>query len=238
MSKYRTVANAALALILTVIGVDSFAQRSAPSLPGCGGSYNSYGPFDYRTAHPQQRAIVENRHFTYGIERLSRAASTDLGGNIDYTIAVFPNHARAIKSMERLAEKEKSDPPAGAAQTVECYYGRGMAFAPDDLVFRMLYVDFLIRRNRFEDAAKSLDYVVTEGADNPLTQYNAGLLYFDMKDYDKALIQAHHAQAMGMKWPELQNRLKAVGRWKDAETPPAADTPASAASAASAVPDR
>lgn len=235
MSKYRTATSMVLVLTLATTGFSSFAQRSAPSLPGCGGSYNSYGPFDYRTALPQQRSIVENRHFTYGIETLAKGTTTDFGGNIDYTIAVFPNHARAIKTMERLAEKEKSDPPAGAAQTVECYYGRGMAFAPDDLVFRMLYVDFLIRRHRFEDAAKSLDYVVTQGADNPLTQFNAGLLYFDMKDYDKALFQAHRAQAMGMKWPELQNRLSAVGRWKEPETPPVPDAPSSAASA---TPDR
>ncbi len=137
--------------------------------------------------------------------------------------------------MERLAEREKSDPPAGAAQTVECYYGRGMAFAPDDLVFRMLYIDFLIRRHRFEDATKSLEYVVAQAPDNPLTQFNAGLLYFDMKDYEKALIQAHRALAMGMKWPELQNRLSAIGRWREPETLVSPDAPASSASS---VPDR
>ena len=71
--------------------------------------------------------------------------------------------------------------------------------------------------------------VAAQAGDNQLTHFNAGLLYFDMKDYDKALVQAHRAMALGMTRPDLRERLKAVGRWKEPEP---ADAPASAPTAA------
>lgn len=207
--------------------------RPAPSPPGCGEPYNLYGPFDYRTATAQQRHIVEIAHFRPGVETLTKGATGPFGHDIGYTLAVFPNHPRAIGSMARLAEKEKADPPPRADMTVECYFVRGMNFAPDDLVFRMLYVDYLIRRNRLEDARRFLDYVVTLAGDNELTHFNAGMLYFDMKAYDQALVQAHRAMALGMTRKELRTRLAEVGRWKDPEP---AITESSASSALAPTP--
>lgn len=116
--------------------------------------------------------------------------------------------------------------------TIDCYYARGMNFASDDLVFRMLYVNSLIRRKRFDDAQRFLDYVVTQAADNPMTHFNAGMLYMDMSNHDRALIQAHRAMALGLMRPELRDRLTAVGRWKEPE-PATSETAAPPASAAS-----
>lgn len=206
--------------------------NGAPAPAGCGQPYNVYGPFDYRTASHHQKHMVEHAHFTRGVETLSRGATGPFGHDIGYTLAVFPNHPRAIHSMERLAEKLKADPPPRADMTIECYYARGMSFAPDDLVFRMLYVSFLTRNNRLDDARRFLEFVVERAGDNPLTHFNAGLLYFDMKDYDKALAQAHRAMDMGVQRIELRDRLTSVGRWKD----PAPAAPADAASAAASAP--
>lgn len=200
--------------------------RKALAPEGCNQSRNRYGPFDYRSAAPQQRSIVEDAHFTRGVETLTRGETGPFGGDIGYTLGVFPNHARAIIAMDRLTEREKADQPRGAEMTIECYYARGMNFAPDDLVFRMLYVDHLIRRKRLDEAKRFLDYVVSQAGDSPLTHFNAGMLYADMKAYDEALAQAHRAAALGSTRPELQKRLEAVGRWKEPE-------PEAAASAAS-----
>lgn len=226
---------AAVALALAALPLAAQPNR-APAPPGCGETHNQYGPFDYRTAHPSQRALVENAHFTRGVETLTKGATGPFGNDIGYTLAVFPNHPRAIYTVERLAAKEKADPAFGTDMTVECYFARGMAFAPDDLVFRMLYVSFLARRNRIEEAQKFLDYVVQQAEDNPLTHFNAGLLYFDMKLYDKALAQAHRAMALGMRRTELRDRLTSAGRWKEPLPADAADAAASAAPAASQTP--
>jgi tetratricopeptide (TPR) repeat protein len=221
-----------LALALALAAEPAAANelpRVAVTPPGCGEPYNLYGPFDYRTAQPSQRHIVEIAHFPSGVENLTGGGTGSLGHDIGYTLAVFPNHPRAILAMERLAAKQKSDPPQRAAMTVECYYARGMLFSPDDHVFRMLYVSFLTRRGRLDEAQRFLNYVVEQSQDSPLTQFNAGQLYFDMKDYDKALTQAHRAMALGMTRPDLRERLNSVGRWKDPEP---AQAPAAAASAA------
>ncbi|MGQ3095800.1 MAG: tetratricopeptide repeat protein [Roseateles sp.] len=224
----------ALAFSMALVAMPADAQgRRAPSPEGCGETRNVYGPFDYRTANAQQRSIVENAHFTRGVETLTKGETGPFGGDIGYTLAVFPNHARAIISMDRLTQKEKSDPPKGADMTIECYFARGMAFAPDDLVFRMLYVDSLIRRNRLSDAQRFLDYVVTQAGDNPLTHFNAGMLYADMKDYAKALAQAHRVMAMGMTRTELRKRLESAGRWTEPEIEAAA---AAASDTASSTP--
>ena len=192
----------------------------------CGTLELNYGPYDYRYMTPHQRKLVETAHFTAGTENLTESATGNFGADIKYTLSVFPNHPRALLAMERLALKEKRDPAFGAKYTVECFYERALRYKPDDPVPRMLYVNFLIKRNRLADAQRHLQYVVDQTPESPLTQFNAGMLYFDMKDYDKALVQAHRAIALGSDRRELRERLASVGRW--VEPPPAG--PASAAS--------
>lgn len=207
---------------------------AAQVIEPCGSLENHYGPFDYRIANRDQKRIVENAHFTNGVETLTRGKTGPFGGDIAYTLRVFPNHPRALLAMQRLVVKEKANPANSANFTIECYYDRAIRFTPDDAVVRMLYVNFLIQRNDLAEARKHLDYVVETTLDNPLTQFNSGMLYMDMKDYDKALIQAHRVMAMGFDRPELRTRLTAVGRWVEPATPAeAASAPASAASAAS-----
>jgi len=43
-----------------------------------------------------------------------------------------------------------------------------------------------------------------------------GLIYFDLKDYDKALSFAHRAYGSGFPLPGLRDKLKKVGKWQEA----------------------
>lgn len=201
--------------------------------PGCGSLANGYGPFDYRTANAQQKGIVETAHFTPGVESLTRGKTGAFGGDIRYTLIVFPNHPRALLAMERLVEKERANPARDAWYTIECFYERALRFRPDDHVVRLLYVNFLVKRKETDNALKQLDYVADTTRDNPFAQFNVGMLYMDMKLYDKALEQAHRVIAMGFDRRELRERLTAAGHWVE---PPAsaASAPEGAASAASA----
>lgn len=214
-----------LVALLTAVSAQAQPLRLAPAPEGCGETHNQYGPFDYRTSPASQRYLVEHAHFTHGVETLTKGSTGPFGNDIGYTLAVFPNHPRAILTVERLAAREKADPPPGTDMSIECYYARGMSFAPDDLVFRMLYASYLTRRNRLDEAQKFLAFVVDRAGESPLTHFNAGLLYFDMKDYDRALAQAHRAMALGMTRTDLSDQLKKVGRWQE-PTPP--QSPASA----------
>lgn len=201
----------------------------------CGSLKTHYGPFDYRTANEQQKSIVEDAHFTRGVEMLTEGKTGSFGGDIRYTLFAFPNHPRALLAMERLVEKERKNPARDAQYTIECYYERAIRFRANDHIVRLLYVNFLVKRKMTDEALRHLDYVAESTQDNPFAQFNAGMLYMDMGLYDKALAQAHRVIAMGFDRRELRDRLTAAGRWVEPPAAPAsaASEPAGPASAAS-----
>ncbi len=208
------------------------ASTANPREPGssCGAPYNLYGPFDYRTANNQQKQLVEGAHFRPQTEQLVRGVTAATPGHdIQYTLAVFPNHIRALVAMDRLVDKEKRDPPEGGVLPIECWYERALRFRRDDLVVRTLFAEFLVRRKRQAEAIAHLDYVVERADDDAGTHFNAGLVYLDAGAADKALRQAHRAIALGYPRPLLRERLQALGQWR--EPAAAASPPASAASA-------
>lgn len=197
----------------------------------CGTLEWNYGPIDYRTASQDQKNRIERPHFPPGVETLTKQATAPFGADLRYTLSSFPNHPRALMTMDRLVDKERRDPPQGAEYKLECWYERALRYKPDDHVPRLLYVNFLIRHKRAEEASQHLAYVAETTKDNPFAQFNVGMLYADMKDFDKALVQAHRIIALGFERRELRERLTAAGKWVDpAPAPEAASAPASAAS--------
>ena len=115
---------------------------------------------------------------------------------------------------------------------MECYFLRAVVFRPKDRIARMLFAQFLIHKSRFDEAAEQLVVAARLALDNPFTQYNVGLLYFEMKNYPKALEQAHKALALGLDRPELRDKLKGVNAWQDSSTEPNAAASEPDASAA------
>jgi hypothetical protein len=188
--------------------------------PNCGQIVGSDGgPFDYRNPPKLRIAVVEKNHFTPNIENLLSGNSTvDIGAELDFTLRAFPNHHRALLSMMRLGEKLKTDQPRGAAHTVECYFERATRFQPDDQVARLLYAMFLAKNQRPIEVDQQLTVVTKAAGDNALTHYNAGLVYFDAKLYDKALGQAHKAMALGYTRTDLRDQLISVNRWTEQQT--------------------
>lgn len=220
-----------LALVLVAAAAPAWSMTNAEK--ECGTLEWNYGPIDYRTSRQQQRQLVERPHFPPGVETLTKTSTGPFGADLRYTLSVFPNHPRALMTMERLVDKERRDPPQGAEYKLECFYERALRFKSDDHVVRLLYVNFLIRHKRNAEASTNLAYVADTTQDNPLTQLNVGMLYADMGDYDHALVQAHRIIAMGFDRRELRDRLTAAGKW--VEPAPAADA-ASAPNAAASAP--
>ena len=185
-------------------------QATACSLVHGGG----YGPYDYRKDR-DKLPQVEPAHFTPEVENLIRGQSGPLGHDIDYTLRAFPNHHRALLAMMRLGERTKSLQADRANHSVECFFKRALHFAPDDTVVRMLYATFLAKADREADAIRQLERATLNAGDNPFSHYNIGLVYVDLKRYDKALRQAHRAMALGFPKPDLMNALKQAGQWKE-----------------------
>lgn len=143
----------------------------------------------------------------------------------------------------RYGEKKATQRPAGLRYDVECYFERAIRFRSDDPIVRMIYATYLTKNNRAPEAVAQLEQATRIASDNAFTHYNIGLVYLDLKVYDKALTQAHRAMGLGFERTELRDQLKKAGHWQEpvagaVEIPatsssevvetPVADSPASA----------
>lgn len=194
----------------------AFCAASAhAALYGCGDLANAYGPFDYRVVPPASRNIVEAFHFTPKVEMLQGGQSGVIGGDLDYTLRAMPNHPRALLSVARLSIKQKTENPQGMHYPVECYFDRAIRFVPDDPMPHLIYAIYLKDHKRLGDVKQQLAEAERLRSD-PTSydfDYNLGLLYIDVGDYDKAAIAAQRAYSLGAPFPALMNKLKAKGKW-------------------------
>jgi tetratricopeptide (TPR) repeat protein len=200
-------------LLFGVIGL-AHAQSS-----DCGSLANHYGPFDYRKATKGQLSIVEEAHFTPYIENLIKRRDNPFGDDIAYTLRVFPNHHRALLTIQTLAEREKTDSPSYARLSVACYFERAIRFQPDDIIVRMLYASYLIKKARQDEASQQLEEAIKLAGDSPFSHFNIGLIFLEMKNYERALTQAHRAAALGFTRTELKDQLVAAGKWVEPAVP-------------------
>jgi hypothetical protein len=233
-SSFAPGATAACALLLALAVLMPTAAMGQGRDAPCGNPFvNHFGPFDYRTASAATRKLVEDFHFTIGVESMTRPATTmfhEMANDVEYTLRVFPNHHRALITMGRLADRFKRDPPPGTNLTVECWFDRALRFRPDDTVARSLYAQFLQRRNRRDEAVLQLDLAAGEAGESALSLHNIGLVYLEFGEIEKALAQVHRAAALGLTNSRLEAILRSRKLWVD--PPPAA----SAASAPDSAP--
>lgn len=209
--------------VAVVMLFESLPASAQPTGFSCGSLQNHYGPYDFRTDKPKL-PIVDGAHFTPAVEALIRGStsSSGPGADLNYTLTAFPNHHRALISVMNYGVKLKTAQPKDMPLSVECYFERALRFRPDDTVARMIYATYLAKNKREPEANKQLDQVATASNDNAFTFYNMGLIYFDMKNYDKALEFAHKAYGLGFGPTDLRDQLKKVGKWVEAEPKPEA----------------
>jgi hypothetical protein len=219
----RSVAPVAgvLALALALLPQGHAARPAMQEVaPGCGNPHDSAaGPYDYRTIDPWLRQDVERNHFTAQVQMLQRGESTrrrgGVGRDISYTLHLMPNHPQALLAMMRYGEKLKQPVPDGASYPVTCYFERAIAFVPDDYGVRVLYGVYLARSGHPQEARRQLEQATQSAPNDANVQYNAGLAYFELKDFDKAREHAQRAYALGFQLPGLRRKLEAEGKWSN-----------------------
>lgn len=189
--------------------------QTGPS--ACGSLENGYGPFDYRATAAPGRAIVEKFHFTPKVETLQGGSTASTpGGDLAYTLRVFPNHPRALMATIKFSEQTKKNPPPEMVYTVHCWLERAERFKPDDATVKMLFGIYLIRTGKAREAIPKLESALELSDNDANTLYNLGLAYFDLKEFDKSLELAHRAYALGFPLPGLRDKLRRAGKWRDA----------------------
>ncbi|HQT25586.1 MAG TPA: tetratricopeptide repeat protein [Burkholderiales bacterium] len=202
-------------LSAVVIMMTAFSSAFAEGICPPANVDAAYGPFNYEdpVAKAKRLPIVEKFHFTSEVENLIKGESGSVGGDLDYVLRSFPNHHRALNSLIRLALKQKRTQITDMHFTVDCYFERAIGFVPDDAIVHLLYGNYLYGVKKYNE---SLDqYLDAEKLDpqNANVLYNAGLLYFDLKDYEKALSYAKRAYAAGFPLQGLKLKLEKAGKW-------------------------
>ena len=193
----------------------AFGQDTQDTTNGCGSLKENYGPYDYRTERFGKLKVVENHHFTPQVEALVKGQSSYLGDDLGFVLKASPNHHRALLSIMRYGEKAKSPQPPHLQYSIDCYFDRAIRFQPDDTVVRSLYAQYLIKTGRPNEAIPQLEVADSYAADNSLSHYNIGLIYFELKDYDRALDQEHKARRLGLARSGLADALVRVNRWRE-----------------------
>lgn len=187
----------------------------------CGGFVGHYGPFDFRSAHPDDKRLVERYHFdmeyaTFLQGKLigkNRAGTSEVAGGFQYVLNAFPNHPTALYAMERLSTKLGTERPQNVELPLECWYVRAFQIAPDDPVVRALYGIYLANRGRNEEALHNFKIAEAELQGDANMQYNIGLMHFKLQKFELAQLNAMRATKFGFRLDGLERMLKKVGRW-------------------------
>lgn len=209
-------------LIAATCTVQNVSAQALPEI--CGTLSNHFGPYDYRPknfkpfgqfhTHNDLLYIVENAHFTPQVESLVRGkTATHPGPDLNYTLNVFPNHHRALLAMIAYAERTKSDPPPQMTYSVTCRLQRAITFRPDDQVARLIYAAYLGKKGEIARAEAQLETVSNNPESTAFTFQNIGLIYFDMKNYDKSRMFAYKAIALGLANSILKDLLIKADQW-------------------------
>jgi hypothetical protein len=176
----------------------------------CGPLTSHYGPYDFRDRASGKLEIVENAHFTPGVENGTRGNTGSVGGDLSYTLGSIPNHHRALAAIGTISIREKSVQLSGARYPTECYFERAIRFAPNDGVVHAAYGNYLNALGKRDKALTMFKYAVELEPNNATFNYNLGLLYLKANDFDKASEYADKAYSLGFPLPGLKNQLAAA----------------------------
>lgn len=193
------------------------AQINCPPLSGL-----PFGPWERHTAPKFRLEQIESFHFNRDVELLMKGqSSTNIGHDLEYVLLYIPNHHRALNSMMRLGKQVGKDLPPGNKYTIDCWFQRARTFRPKDGMVNLLYSFWLVHRGRKQDAIRELAMAHENMVERTsVFEYNLGLAYLEVGDFENALQAAHNAYAMGSQFPGLRDRLKRAGKWR--EPPPGA----------------
>ncbi|MBN1378928.1 MAG: tetratricopeptide repeat protein [Gammaproteobacteria bacterium] len=171
-------------------------------------------PLDYtdQIGEAENLRIVESYHFSPKVEGLLEGDTGPLPMDIDYVLRQIPNHYRALAAMMRF-QIAYPRPADANYYTMDCYLERALAFTPTDPNLHMLYAVYAHKKKEYDKALKFYAEANRIGLNSMEYHYNLGLLYFDMKDYEKAREHAEKAYSQNYPLQGLRNKLKRAGKW-------------------------
>jgi hypothetical protein len=217
-----------VAMLIACNSASAWSPTDSPQAParqpvaGCGlieSRDGSLGPLDYRTTPQRTIEFVEVRHFTSAVEMLQSGekGGHGVGGaasDISYMLGVFPNHPRALKAAAELVRRNRGVKPPALSYSLDCLFDRAIAFRPDDADVRIIIASELAR-DRKEAEARQHALAAEPLVNNARLQYNLGLVFLSLRDYERATKYAKLAYEGGFNLPGLRTKLQQAGQWRD-----------------------
>jgi len=203
-------------LVLALAANTAAAQDSYNRDTGedCGDVFtNAVGPFDYTNAEDRTRTktagvpIVERFHFSSDIEALN-GPNNRIVGNLDYTLRAVPNHHRALNAIARF-DLERGIP--SHERSAQCWFERALRFRPDDGVVWQVYANYKARKGDTDAALEAYNRAKELMPASVEVDYNLGLLYFKLGQYEKARESARVAYAGNYPLDGLRRKLAEKG---------------------------
>lgn len=182
------------------------------------------GPYDYADSkYAWNLNDINQNHWVPAQQELADKRVQWALYQLNYLLIRVPNHYPALFELGRIQAQYPgiSYVPALAGKdevlefpaTPECYFNRAFRYRPNDPTLVMLY-------GLYHHQIKNLDGAVTQykkaesmDPDSSEIQYNLGLVYFDLKDYESSRRHAMRAYELGYPLAGLRKKLKAVGKW-------------------------
>ena len=216
LSKSTTIKFFSSVAIGLLLGPVFTSPLSAAEYEACGelDRHGAYGPYDYTDPfHFREKLpIVERHHFTRGVEYLIKGNTGNVMQDLSYTLMSFPNHHRALASVAKLSIKERRPKPLTSTFTVECWFDRAIRWRAKDGTVRMIFGNYLSQTKNHKEALAQYEVAEQLLKNNANLYYNMGLLYMDLKNYDKAQEYAKKAYDQGFPLVGLKNQLQKVGK--------------------------
>jgi Flp pilus assembly protein TadD len=207
---------AAAGLCTVLITAIPAGARAAPEEPGvCGNPFkNGVGPFDYNNGEerttPGKIPVVEQFHFTPVVQSLARGNTSAYAmDDIDYTLRAVPNHHKALDAVARYDIEKGGIPPQW--RSAQCWFDRATEFAPEDGQVWLIYANWCARKQHNDDALEAYKRAKALLPDSIEVDYNLGLLYYKMGDYEQARSHARIAYAGNYPLQGLRRRLAEKG---------------------------
>ena len=138
-----------------------------------------------------------------------------MGGDLAYTLNAIPNHPRALRTTIEYFKRNPMEARLETGMSIDCWMDRAIAYRPDDPLVRILYADELLKNGKRNDAVSQLQAAEQNANDSATIHYNLGLLYLDLKDYDRSVEHARKAYALGAPLAGLKNKLAQAGKWRE-----------------------
>jgi tetratricopeptide (TPR) repeat protein len=212
----RTLSAALVALMAS--GSPVLAEECGPvPLPGAAGPYDYVDPKyswnlnDINQNHwvPAQQELADKR-VQYALMQLN------------YLLIRVPNHYAGLFELGRIEQLYPgiSYDPSQAGKdimffppTPECYFDRAFRYRPNDPTLRMLFGLYHHKGKRLEKALVEYHKAEAMDPESSEIQYNLGLVYLDLKDYEASLKHAQKAYKLGYPLAGLRKKLTAAGKW-------------------------